>query len=41
MLDKRRKGIVAEGDPRVLRDESTDPWVRQFFHREPELATTS
>ena len=40
MLDKRRKGIVAEGDPRVLRDESTDPWVRQFFHREPELAGT-
>src|SRR3954470_16656564 len=30
MLDKRRKGIVAEGDPRVLRDESTEPWVRQF-----------
>jgi phospholipid/cholesterol/gamma-HCH transport system ATP-binding protein len=38
MLDKRRKGIVAEGDPRTLRDESTDAWVRQFFHREPELA---
>ena len=40
MLDKRRKGIVAEGDPRRLRDESTDAWVRQFFHREPELAGT-
>jgi phospholipid/cholesterol/gamma-HCH transport system ATP-binding protein len=38
MLDKRRKGIIAEGDPRVLRDTSEDPWVRQFFHREPELA---
>ncbi|HZQ63310.1 MAG TPA: ATP-binding cassette domain-containing protein [Casimicrobiaceae bacterium] len=34
MLDKRRKGIIAEGDPRVLRDTSTDPFVRQFFHRE-------
>ena len=39
MLDKRKKGIIAEGDPRVLRDTSEDPWVRQFFHREPELAT--
>jgi phospholipid/cholesterol/gamma-HCH transport system ATP-binding protein len=40
MLDRRKKGIIAEGDPRRLRDESDDPWVRQFFHREPELATT-
>ena len=39
MLDKRKKGIIAEGDPRRLRDESDNPWVRQFFHREPELAT--
>ncbi len=38
MLDKRTKGIIAEGDPRQLRDESTDPYVRQFFHREAELA---
>ena len=36
MLDRRRKGIVAEGDPRRLRDESSDPWVRQFFNREAE-----
>jgi phospholipid/cholesterol/gamma-HCH transport system ATP-binding protein len=35
MLDRRSGGIVAEGDPRKLRDESTDPWVRQFFNREP------
>ena len=34
MLDKRRKGIIAEGDPRVLRDTSTDPFVCRFFHRE-------
>jgi len=39
MLDRRKKGIIAEGDPRRLRDESEDPWVRQFFHRDPELAT--
>ena len=38
MLDKRVKGIIAEGDPRRLRDESTDPYVRQFFHREAEIA---
>jgi phospholipid/cholesterol/gamma-HCH transport system ATP-binding protein len=38
MLDKRTKGIIAEGDPRLLRDESTDPYVRQFFHRQAELA---
>jgi len=40
MLDRRKKGIIAEGDPRQLRDTSDDPWVRQFFHREPELAAT-
>jgi phospholipid/cholesterol/gamma-HCH transport system ATP-binding protein len=40
MLYRRKKGIIAEGNPRSLRDESDDPWVRQFFHREPELATT-
>jgi len=33
MLDKAAKGIIAEGDPRVLRDTSTDPRVRQFFNR--------
>ena len=27
-------GIIAEGDPRVLRDTSTHPTVRAFFHRE-------
>ncbi|MGH8800833.1 MAG: ABC transporter ATP-binding protein [Casimicrobiaceae bacterium] len=36
MLDRARRGIVAEGDPRALRDTSPDPWVRQFFRREPE-----
>ena len=41
MLDRRAKGIVAQGDPRKLRDESTDPWVRQFFNREAEPAVTA
>jgi len=40
MLDRRVKGIVAEGDPRKLRDESDDRWVRQFFNREPEPLAT-
>jgi phospholipid/cholesterol/gamma-HCH transport system ATP-binding protein len=39
MLDKRAKGIIAEGDPKVLRDTSDNPWVRQFFRREAEVAT--
>jgi len=34
MLDKERKGIIAEGVPAELRDHSTEPFVRQFFHRE-------
>ena len=40
MLDRRRKGVVAEGDPHKLRNESDDPWVRSFFNREPELQMT-
>jgi phospholipid/cholesterol/gamma-HCH transport system ATP-binding protein len=39
MLDKRTKGIAAEGDPRKLRDESDNPWVRQFFRREATAET--
>ena len=33
MLDKNKKGIVAIGSPRELRDHSEDPVVRQFFLR--------
>lgn len=33
MLDKSKQGIVAHGDPRTLRDHSTDPLVHNFFHR--------
>ncbi len=36
LLDRRAKGIIAEGDPRNLRDESDDARVRAFFRREPE-----
>lgn len=34
MLDKSTKGIIATGDPRVLRDEHPEPAVRRFFNRE-------
>ena len=37
MLDKKTKSIIAEGDPRALRDTSDHPFVRQFFNRQPEL----
>jgi phospholipid/cholesterol/gamma-HCH transport system ATP-binding protein len=33
MLDKVAKGIIAEGDPKTLRDTSADPRVHQFFNR--------
>ena len=33
MLDKGAKGIIAEGDPRWLKDNSTDPRVKAFFNR--------
>jgi len=36
LLDRKAKGIIAEGDPRRLRDESGDPRVRAFFRRESE-----
>ncbi len=34
MLDKQARGIIAEGDPRVLRDTAEQPIVRAFFRRE-------
>jgi phospholipid/cholesterol/gamma-HCH transport system ATP-binding protein len=40
MLDKDAKTIVAEGDPRELRDTSEDPLVRQFFHRQASRTKT-
>ncbi len=41
MLDKRAKKIIAEGKPAELRENSDNPWVRQFFNREPAAATKS
>lgn len=37
MLDKNTKGIIAEGDPKSIRDHSPDPLVRQFFKRNAKL----
>jgi len=33
MLDRATRGIIAEGDPRQLRDKSADPRVRDFLNR--------
>jgi phospholipid/cholesterol/gamma-HCH transport system ATP-binding protein len=35
MLDKKAQGIVATGKPQDLRAQSDNPWVRQFFARQP------
>lgn len=34
MLDREKKGIIAEGAPKELRDHSKDTFVRKFFLRE-------
>ncbi|MDD4932321.1 MAG: ATP-binding cassette domain-containing protein [Methylacidiphilaceae bacterium] len=36
LLDGRTKRIIAQGDPRALRDTSTIPLVQHFFRREGE-----
>jgi phospholipid/cholesterol/gamma-HCH transport system ATP-binding protein len=41
VLDKDAKGIVARGDPRQLRDQSTIPFVRNFFTRSGRGASAS
>jgi phospholipid/cholesterol/gamma-HCH transport system ATP-binding protein len=35
MLDENKKGILAAGNPRELREFSTDPFVHSFFNRMP------
>ena len=32
MLDKQTKGIIAEGDPKYLRDHSLNKFVKEFFN---------
>ena len=36
MLDRDVKGIIAEGAPRTLRDQSADVRVREFLNRREE-----
>jgi len=36
MLDRDVKGVIAEGDPRALRDKSEDVRVREFLNRREE-----
>jgi phospholipid/cholesterol/gamma-HCH transport system ATP-binding protein len=36
VLDRTARGIVAEGDPRTLRDRCEDPRVREFLNRRLE-----
>jgi phospholipid/cholesterol/gamma-HCH transport system ATP-binding protein len=38
MLDSKTKSIIARGDPRELRDTSTNPDVHHFFNRTTEDA---
>ena len=38
VLDKESKSIIARGDPKVLRDTSTDPRVHRFLNRLPRSA---
>ncbi|MFH2046753.1 MAG: ATP-binding cassette domain-containing protein [Pseudomonadota bacterium] len=37
MLDKKTKSIIAEGDPKDLKDNSPDHSVRQFFNRNAKV----
>lgn len=36
MLDRNAKSIVATGKPDELQANSENPWVRQFFNRQPD-----
>lgn len=36
MLDRETKSIVASGKPQNLQTNSDNPWVRQFFNRQPQ-----
>jgi phospholipid/cholesterol/gamma-HCH transport system ATP-binding protein len=36
MLDKKTKGIIAQGDPKFLMEKSQHEQVRRFFERQPD-----
>jgi phospholipid/cholesterol/gamma-HCH transport system ATP-binding protein len=37
LIDRDARGIIAEGDPRVLRDTSPNPRVREFLNRRSSM----
>lgn len=39
MLDKKARGIIAEGDPRKIHETASDPRVHRFFNRIPPKGT--
>lgn len=41
MLDTQTKGIIAEGDPQYLRDNSEHQFVKQFFNRQTKNKETT
>lgn len=38
LVDRTARGIIAQGDPKTLRDHSPDPQVRAFMNRQPRTA---
>ena len=38
VLDKEKKGIIAQGSPDYLKNECKDEFVRKFFNREIEIS---
>ncbi len=38
MLDKETQSIIATGDPRLLREDDSDPRVHQYFNRLPRAS---
>jgi phospholipid/cholesterol/gamma-HCH transport system ATP-binding protein len=38
MLDKETQSVIATGDPRLLREDDSDPRVYQFFNRLPRAS---
>lgn len=37
MLEKNRKGIIAQGNPRQLKADPSNPYVHHFFNRNPKM----
>ncbi len=37
MLEKETKGIIAQGPPKELKEDKSNPYVYNFFNRNPEI----